>query len=177
MAKHWETEPPLIYQLQLQHQLMVAGVRPGYLLASIGGQPPVWAELMRDGEICGILRSTYARFWESVVADRDLPCDYKGVTSKAITARYPEGEGETIKLGDDALLWWKNRQRAADSKKSACELYGEATNNLKQMMGDAWYAVLSDETTLSLKPNKKGQRILRLIGEEEDGERDAWGGL
>jgi predicted phage-related endonuclease len=169
MGKHWEEEPPLIYQLQLQHQLLVAGVSPGYLVASIGGQPPVWAQILRDGEICGILRSTYARFWASVVGDCDLPADYKEVTGKAITARYPEDDGATVALGLEEARWWSTRCNAAASIKANEELKDEATNNIKQAMGPATFGLLPDGSILSLKANKKGQRNLRLFSSEENG--------
>jgi len=181
MARHWEEEPPLIYQLQLQHQLMVADVRPGYLIASIGGQPPVWAECMRDGGTCGLLRSAYSRFWDSVTGNYDLPTDYREVTSKAITARFGEGENKTVVLDDEALMWWKNRVRAAESKAGAESLYQEATNNLKQAMGEAWYGVLPGGAILSLKPDKNGNRCrLRLVneqGEDIEGGDRSFGGL
>jgi len=170
MARHWEEEPPLIYQLQLQHQLMVADVRPGYLIASIGGQPPVWAQCMRDGGTCGLLRSAYSRFWDSVTGNYDLPTDYRDVTSKAITARFGEGEDKTTVLGEDSLRWWKNRVRAAESKAGAESLYQEATNNLKQALGEAWYGVLPGGAILSLRPDKNGNRSrLRLVNEEGEG--------
>jgi predicted phage-related endonuclease len=174
MAKHWEQEPPLIYTLQLTHQQMVADVRPGYLVASIGGQPPVWAELHRDGEIASILRDRYARFWASVVGNYDFtPVDGSDVTGKAISARFGEGNGETVKLDGEALTWWKRREDAAARKANACELYAEATNNLKASMAEAWFGLLPDGKTLSLKPNKAGRRDLRLVGGDGDEAVDA----
>lgn len=180
MEKHWQEEPPLIYSLQLQHQLLVAGVKPGYMVASIGGQPPVWAEQLRDGEVCGVLMGAYQRFWRSVLENEDLPADFKDVTSKAISARFPQDDGSTVKLAHpDAPLWFKNWKLEREAKKVHEELYKEADSNLKQMLGEATFGILPDGTTLSLKADKKGRRNrLRVVGDDTETEiNDGWGGL
>lgn len=166
MATHWQEEPPLIYQLQLQHQMLVAGSAYGYLIASIGGQPPVWAEMMRDGEMTGILRSKYVEFWDSVIGNYDVSADYRDATKDAITARHAEANGETIALSREDARWWVTRKDAADSMAAKKKLYEEASNNLKQSLGSASYGVLPDGTILSYLPNKKGLRLLKLKSED-----------
>ena len=172
MAKHWQEEPPLIYQLQLQHQLLVADVRPGYLVASIGGQPPVWAEVLRDGGITSILRANYRKFWASVVGNYDLPADHHEVTSKAITVRHPNANADTVQLDTSVARWWRTRVSAANTIADHKKTYDEATNSLKQAIGDASYGLLPDGTTLSLIPNKRGQRNLRVVGEDNGSPED-----
>jgi predicted phage-related endonuclease len=174
MAKHWREEPPLIYSLQLQHQLLVAGVRPGYMVASLGGQPPVWAEQLADGEVRHVLMATYRRFWRSVLDNEDIPADYKDVTSKAILARYAKDDGKTVTLGDDGILWWKQYRNARESAKSHSQLKEEAKNQLAQMIGEATFALLPDGTQLSYKADKAGHRRLRQIGEEETAVDSEW---
>lgn len=168
MGKHWTEEPPLIFQLQVQHQMLVAGSKAGYLLASIGGQPPVWAELQADGEVRHVLRSAYRRFWESVVGNYDLPTDYREVTSKAISARYAKDDGSTIKLPDEAQLWWKNWKGAHDACKVHQQRKDEAKNNLAQMFGEASYGLLADGTEISYKADARGHRRLRQVGGEDE---------
>jgi predicted phage-related endonuclease len=178
MAKHWEAEPPIVYSLQLQHQMLVADARVGYMVASIGGQPPVWAEQMADGEVRAVLMSAYDRFWQSVMENYDVPADYREVTSKAISARFAKDDGSTVKLGEDALLAWKNYRRALDSGKANEQAKSEHANNLKRLMGSATFAVLPDGTEISWKADKNGnRRQIRLVGEEPEGVDDGWGGL
>lgn len=178
MQRHWQEEPPLIYSLQLQHQLMVAGVKPGYMVASIGGQPPVWCEQFRDGEVCSHLRSAYRRFWDSVIENRDLYADYKDVTSRAIAARYSKDDGSTIKLGEEAAGWWRQYRNELESAKTHEQAKEEAANNLKQAMGEALFGVFPDDTTISLKGDKNGRRRLRLVGDDLGAaEPDPWKGF
>lgn len=170
MRSSWTTsEPPLIYQLQLQHQLLVTGCRYGYLVASIGGQPPVWAELKADAGMQRILLRTYERFWRSVVENEDLPADYSDVTAKAIAARYPKDNGETAILPDDAEQWWKDRLAALEGIGQLEEVKGKATNNLKQAIGEATYGRLPSGVILKLAADKNGKRTT-LREEKEVGE-------
>lgn len=168
MRRWWTTsEPPLIYQLQLQHQLLVTGCRYGYLVASIGGEPPVWAEVPADPEMHRILLRTYARFWQSVMDNVDLPADYSDVTAKAISARYPKDNGATILLPEEAQAWWAEYQDAHETLKPLEEKKAAARNNLKQAIGEASYGRLPDGTILSLIADKNGKRTtIRVKGEE-----------
>lgn len=170
MRQHWTTsEPPLIYQLQLQHQLLVTGCRYGYLVASIGGQLPVWAELKADAGMQRILLRTYERFWRSVVVNEDLPADYSDVTAKAIAARYPKDNGETAILPDDAEQWWKDRLAALEGIGQLEEVKGKATNNLKQAIGAATYGRLPSGVILKLAADRNGKRTT-LREEKQVGE-------
>lgn len=176
MAKHWQEEPPLIYSLQLQHQLLVGGVKPGYMVASIGGQPPVWAEQLADGEVQGHLLAAYRRFWTSVTENEDLPPDYREVTSRAILARYPEDDESTVKLDKELLLWVKQFKNSHESAKSYKQLKEEAKNHLAQAIGAATFGIFDDGTQLSYKADSLGHRRLRIMGEETDSDEE-WKGL
>lgn len=172
MAKHWQEEPPLVYLLQTQHQIMVAGTKRAFLVASIGGQPPVWAYLLPDGEISSALRSKYAPFWDRVLANEDDHADHRAVTAKAILERFPVDSGETVALGRDILKAWKNRKAASMSAKDFAKDRDEKTNIIKQAMGEATFAKLPDGTVLSLKANKKGSRVLRALNDDDNGEEE-----
>ncbi len=166
MARHWQEEPPLVYLLQCQHQIRVAGTPFGYIAASLGGQPPVWAWLMRDGEIQSALLSTYAMFWGAVLDNQDVTADHQEVTAKAIAARYPVDDGETVSLGNTFLRKWRSRVGAAGTIKDYKKQYDEAGNELAQAIGPASFAKFPDGTIISFKADKRGRRVLRSVSDD-----------
>lgn len=169
MARHWQEEPPIVYLLQCQHQIAVAGTPFGYIAASLGGQPPVWAWMMKDGEILSALLSTYALFWAAVLANEDVSADHREVTSKAIAARYPVSDGETVALGAKFLSKWRTRVGAGGTIKQYKALYDEAGNELAQAIGPSSFAKFPDGTIISYKADKRGRRTLRSVsGDSEE---------
>lgn len=175
MERHWQQEPPLIYLLQNQHQIMVSGSRAGYVVASLGGQPPVWAWNMRDGEILSALAAAYAMFWAAVLDNRDVGADHREVTAKAIAARFPVADGDTVSLGRDALAKWKTRCAAADVVKAYKKQYDAASNELAQLLGAAEFAKFPDGTVISYKKTKKGHRLFRRVGGDQEEAEDNGG--
>jgi predicted phage-related endonuclease len=170
-------EPPLVYLLQIQHQIAVAGTPFGYIAASLGGQPPVWAWMMKDGEIQSALLSTYALFWDAVLDNRDVSADHREVTSKAIAARFPADDGETVNLGREFLRKWKSRLAAGSTIKDYEKQRDEATNELKQAIGPASFAKFPDGTIISCKADKRGRRVLRSVSEDDPEESQDNGGF
>jgi predicted phage-related endonuclease len=168
MARHWQEEPPIVYLLQCQHQIAVAGTPFGYIAASLGGQPPVWAWMMKDGEILSALLSTYALFWGAVLANEDVSADHREVTSKAIAARYPASDGETVTLGSKFLSKWRTRVGAAATMKQYKALYDEAGNELAQAIGPSSFAKFPDGTIISYKADKRGRRTLRSVSDDSE---------
>lgn len=66
-AEQWEDEPPLLYQVQLQHQLAVTGLQWGVLACLIGGQKLVSKRVERNDDFISILQTDLAKFWQLVV--------------------------------------------------------------------------------------------------------------
>ena len=168
MNAEWVEEPPLIYQLQVQHQILVAGTDYAYLVASIGGQPPKWAEVVADHGVHEILIATYRRFWSSVVRGEDLPADYREVTSRAIAQRYPRNDGTVVDLVAGSEGLWEERCRRHEDGKAAAERKDELTNELKQRIGAASYGKLMDGRVLSLIADRAGRRNLKEVKGEHD---------
>ena len=177
MERHWQEEPPLIYLLQCQHQMAVCDTSFGYIAASLGGQPPVWAWMMRDGEIVSALLSAYATFWAAVLDNRDVGADHQEITAKAIAARYPADDGETVALNSHALSKWKSRQAATETIKAYKKQKDEAQNELAQLIGAASFAKFPDGTIISYKADSRGSRRMRAVSEEDSEENQNNGGF
>lgn len=98
----WKEEPPLHYQIQLQHQLYVTGLRKGTLCCLIGGQKLVWFDMEAREDFHDVLVAKEVRFWDMVVNRVPPPADGSPSSAKAIERLYPKSNGKIMDLGWDA---------------------------------------------------------------------------
>lgn len=155
--KHdWEDAPPLIYQVQLQHQLAVTGAAWGTLVCLIGGQRLVWADMQRNDEFITQLIVKEQAFWSALVEKNPPAADASRVTTDALGLLYPkEQPGKTVCLLNDALEWDAIRQEAIQTIKDAEEKKRLAENSLKTALGDAETGMLSTGVSYSWKTVEK----------------------
>lgn len=164
MRDEWGAgDPPLPYQIQVQHQLSVTGLSTGFLCVSFGGGAPRWARIDRNEALIAILRKRCVHFWQTVIADQDPPVDGHSETARALTARYPHDDGTTTQLDDRHLAMWEQRMEIAAQKKKAEERYDALTNQLKAAIGEASFGQLPEGRLLSLRRNKAGRRDLKEV--------------
>lgn len=161
MAGEWDEEPPFLYTLQVQAQLAVTGLPVGYLCACIGGEPPKWAKVKRDEEIIAIIRQRVAAFWQTVMADVDPVADAHPKTAAALLSRWPRDNGAAVKLEDSHLELWEERCRMHETIVGLELRKDLATNKLKQSIGEATFGELPGGRLLTLRADKRGNRILR----------------
>src|SRR5262249_19616279 len=64
--KDWKDEPPLVYQVQLQHQLAVTGHLWGSIAVLIGGSTFLWSDLPRNEEFIARLMKAEHEFWQRI---------------------------------------------------------------------------------------------------------------
>jgi len=69
-------QPPLHYQLQLQHQLAVTGRKWGLLAALIGGNELRVYEYQRDEDTIRLLREAVGDYWQSIRAGKAPEPDF-----------------------------------------------------------------------------------------------------
>lgn len=98
-----ERQPPLHYQLQLQHQLAVTGRGWGLLAVLIGGNELRVYEYTRDDDTIRLLRDAVTDFWRSIRADEAPEPDFQ-----RDAARVMEMHGR-IRQGSVADLTGNNR--------------------------------------------------------------------
>jgi predicted phage-related endonuclease len=165
MRDEWADEPPLVYQLQVQHQLSVTGLPVGYLCVSFGGGAPKWAKLPRNEAMIAILRARCSKFWDSVIRAEDPPVDAHDETARALIARYPKDDGTVTQLGDSHLATWEERIAIALEKKTMEERYALATNTLKAAIGESSSGQLPEGRLLSLRADKAGRRNLKEVSQ------------
>lgn len=147
----WDDEPPLHYQIQLQHQLAVTGMEWGTLCVLIGGQKLRWFDQERNERFIKAMADAEAAFWEKVLSQTPPPLDGSEATAEIITRLYPRDTGESVALPPDALEWdtrlceIKAQLKALEEEKRLLE------NRIKAAIGEASIGVLADGTIYTHK--------------------------
>lgn len=102
-AKDWQDEPPLHYQIQCQHYLLVTGAKRCYIAALIGNERFAWFVIERDEETIQDLLTVEADFWRRYVeAGECPPPDGSKAYEELMQARYPQDDGGEMELSNDA---------------------------------------------------------------------------
>lgn len=138
--KHeWEDEPPLLPQVQLQHQLLVTGYRWGSIAVLIGGQKLKWWDLERNDNFIAVLLEREEEFWERVKKyDPPMP-DHMDATTEALLHLYPQDTGEIVELPPDIVEWDRELQEAEATKEVAEKTIKQIKNKIRLAMGTATY--------------------------------------
>ncbi len=165
-------EPPIEYQIQLQHQLMVTGLGWGSIVALIGGNYFVWADRMRDDALIKVLAEREAEFWDRVERRDPPPADGSESSKDILKLVYPQDTGEVVTLGPESIEWHE-KLVAANLAEKAAELEKNTYSNLlRQAIGDATAGVLPNGKVYTNKLQARGEflskattfRVLRLKG-------------
>lgn len=136
----WRDEPPLHYQCQLQHQMLVTGRRRGSLAALVGGQTFVWQDIPRHDRFIAVLVAKTRRFWQRIQDDEaPLPDDSPSTSATLLTMIE---KGEAVQLPDVVLDWHLAARKAADDEKAAKERKEEYRRKILAVLGTAAYGVL-----------------------------------
>lgn len=151
MAHDWEDEPPLHYQVQVQHQLAVTGFRWASVAGLIGGNRFKHYDVERNEEFIGELEAKCIEFWEKVQRGEMPPPDGSKHTARALKALHPKDNGAGVSLPDEAVAWWDElcairKQNSANEKREK-----ELKNLLAALVGPATFGSLPDGRLVSYK--------------------------
>lgn len=149
----WAEEPPVYYQVQVQHQLAVTGYAWGSLAVLIGGQRFLWVDIERRDDFIALLVEREAAFWDRV---QRLDPPTPDATSKDILHRlYPKDTGASIALPAEALEWDRRLLEAKDQLKRWESVKDECEALLKGAIGQASVGVLTDGTRYQWKASER----------------------
>jgi putative phage-type endonuclease len=166
-------EPPVEYQIQAQHQMMVTGCQWGSIAALIGGSKFVYADIPRDEEMIALLKAREAEFWQRVLDNRPPEADGSESARETLRKIYPrETSVDTIALPPEALEWAERLEEAKERESLAKADIAAYGNKLRQAIGEASAGVLSNGTVYTYKAqNRAGyvvepgsSRVLRRKG-------------
>lgn len=176
MADLWgpenNNEPPVEYQVQLQHQLAVTGLRWGSIAALIGGVRFVWADIPRDEELIAKLIEIEGDFRARLIDRHPPEADGSESTRELLKKLYPRDTGEVVELSIDALEWHHELQHWKGIEKVAKQHVAEFENKIKAAIGGATAGTIPGGITYTHKLQRRAGytveptefRVLRLQG-------------
>ena len=152
----WQEEWPLQYQVQCQHELVVADLDWGILAVLIGGQTLKLFPFRKHGAFCEGLVNQLSQFWERVQERDPPPADGSDSTAAAIKKLYPKDDGEIVTLTSDSVLWDGEREQLKEQIKDNGKRVKELDNLLKAEIGPASIGQLpGGEAEYSFKLQKR----------------------
>jgi predicted phage-related endonuclease len=167
MLDEWVNEPPLMYQVQVQHQLGVTGAPFGYLAALVGGATFRWAKIERDETFIAALAERAWAFIDCVNAGRPPDIDASPATNAALRRLHPNDNGATIALSADLSDWDALYVLAKKAIKQNETQVTEAENHIIAAIGDATYGTLPNGTLFSYKTQTRGSASFRVLRRKE----------
>lgn len=135
MGSKWEEQPPLVFNVQLQHQMYVVGADRGVLAAVIGGNRFRYAIVEKNSKFHLQMEKELLNFWK-MVENNEMP---GGVAEdidflKSLFTSEPTKE---VVLPDEAREWAAEIEEAKDAIKKWTKLQKDAEAKIWQALGDA----------------------------------------
>lgn len=132
----WLEGVPTYYQTQVQHYLCVTGVSKAYVAVLIGGNTFRIYEVDADSEIQQMLIAVEKNFWDKVQNMVRPDMDGSDAAKDLLDQIYRGGVEEEIILPEDAVEWVDAYIEASAEEDNAKAKKQEASNHLKEIMGD-----------------------------------------
>lgn len=132
----WEYDIPSYYQTQVQHYLCVTGVQKAYVAVLIGGNSFKVYEMDADAEIQSMLIAVEKDFWNKVQNMIRPEMDGSDAAKNLLDSLYHGGISEEIVMPDEALEYVDAYIEACAEEDNAKAKKQEASNHLKEIMGD-----------------------------------------
>ena len=137
----WDNGIPLVYQIQCQHQMFVAGLDYMYLGVYIVHEGFRHWEIKRDDDFIETLVQELMFFWnEFVLTKRKPPASYGD--NDIIKKLYPTPEVAKVELPQDALSLDEKYLELKEAQELIRKELDVVENKLKMLIGDAEVAVL-----------------------------------
>lgn len=163
MADMWSAdnnnEPPLEYQIQVQHQMMVSGLSWGSIAALIGGSEFLWADIARDEAVIEMLAEKEREFWARVLEQVPPEADGSESSREILKKLYPRDIGEVIGLGVEGLELHERLTTTKAALKAMEIEKATAENRLRQLMGNATLGTLPNGMSYSYKSQDRASFV------------------
>ncbi len=132
----WEEDIPAYYQTQVQHYLCVTGVAKAYVAVLIGGNSFKVYEVDADMEIQSMLITLEQEFWNKVQNMIRPEMDGSDAAKDLLDNIYRGGIAEQIILPEEAIEYVDQYIEACAEEDNAKAKKQEASNRIKEIMGD-----------------------------------------
>ena len=132
----WEEDVPAYYQTQIQHYLCVTGIRKAYCAVLIGGNCFKIYEVDADDEIQSMLIAVEKNFWNKVQNMIRPEMDGSDAAKNLLDSLYRGGVAEQIVMPEEAIEYVDQYIEACAEEDNAKAKKQEASNRIKEIMGD-----------------------------------------
>lgn len=146
-------DSPVQYQVQVQHELAVTGLKKAYLMALVGGQEPKIVRIDRnDSFIKNSLVPACVNFWVNHVEARVPPeVDGSQATARALQLLHPNDNGESVLLPDAFVKLDEKLQKIKKLAKRLENAQKGIENQIKSTIGAATFGELPNGVSYSWK--------------------------
>jgi predicted phage-related endonuclease len=157
----WETEPPIYYLCQLQHQLLVTGMGWGSLAVLIGGQKFRYFDLPRNEDFCRFLIRELSAFWNLVESRTPPPPDGSHSTRESLHRIFRrESLDLVVGLPQESQQWAERLDAVKAQTKLLQDEQRLLENRIKAAMGEASKGLLQDGTAFTWKVQQRAEHIV-----------------
>ena len=162
----WEDGVPAYYQTQIQHYLCVTGIRKAYCAVLIGGNSFKAYEIDADDEIQSMLIAVEKNFWNKVQNMIRPEMDGSDAAKNLLDSLYRGGVAEQIVMPEKAIEYVDAYIEACAEEDSAKAKKQEASNRIKEIMGDYDKAICLGHS-ISWKPVSTERLDTKALKEQE----------
>ena len=165
-SSEWEHGPPLIYNVQVQHEMAVLNAQRTILIVCFGGNRLRWYDVERNDRFINAMIPKLSGFWTLVETKEPPPIDGSDVTLNTIKRLHPNDNGKAVDLSlDDTMQLWSDALQDAKANIKADEAREkEASAQLRSAIGGSTYAILPHES-YSLKTQTRQPKMCPHCGE------------
>ena len=166
-AKDWAEEPPLHYQIQCLHYLLVTGADRCYIAALIGNDAFKWFVIERDEETIANLMQIECDFWRDYIEKGICPPpDGSKAYEEVLRKKYPEDDGGSVILSREAVKALNELETVGRSLKALEDEKRMYEQIVKEELGEASQGVYDGETRVTWKVQKRTSLDSKRIKEE-----------
>lgn len=158
-AKDWDSAPPLMYQVQVQHQLIATGLSWAYIVALIGGNDYAEYRIEANPEFHDKHRIKCREFWSLVEAKVPPPTDSHQATAETIKSMFPNDSGESVQLPEEFVEMDEQLEQCKEKIKELEVRKTEITNRLIQCLGAASEGCLPNGVRYTYKTQHRKESI------------------
>jgi len=142
-SKEWDgDEPPLQYQIQVQHELACTGLSFASIPCLIGNQRFEYFDVERDEDLIDLIVAQNRAFWLLVEEGIEPDADGSKSSTRALTRLHEFENGDIVELGEEFASLDAERVEAKAAIALATQKLQAIDNRIKQAIGDNTYGQL-----------------------------------
>jgi len=175
--RDWEEgEPPMKYELQLQHQLAVTGWSWGAIAVLVGGNDLHIFERSRHDRTIARIESAVRDFWHSIKAGQEPKPDFATDTATIMALHQTVDEGRIVDLSEDNYardLIVQYVEAAADEQDAKQRKDAAKGALIKEKLGDAAKALCGPYTISAKAVAESKPKVITadMVGQAIGGRR------